>query len=171
MLQGPRKELCPCGPPSCGLFGTPLRGKVGHIRGCPCRRCGGKRSRRTGLDAQRKVAKAAGIKRVGSFFPGHEEHYGGAVRIESKAGAQVGPIITRFRLAEAQSEAQRPLGDHRPFLMAASHEGVALGIFRLDQAANIAAALADNLGLLVGEDAEDPADRGRDVGQQLEGPP
>jgi hypothetical protein len=25
--------------------------------------------------------------------------------------------------------------------------------------------------LLVGEDAEDPADRGRDVGQQLEGPP
>src|SRR3982751_3177925 len=37
------------------------------------------------------------------------------------------------------------------------------GAVRVNQAAEVAAALADNLGLLVGEEAEAPADHGRDV--------
>jgi hypothetical protein len=165
MLPGPMKASCACG---CGLFGRPRTGKLeGHVRLCPCKRCQGGRNRTKGLNHQRKAAKALSIPKGASMRSGQEEHWGGAVRVEVKSGAQCGPIITRFRLYEAQSEAQRAIGDHRPFLAAVSHDGLSLGIFRLDQAANIAAALAENLGLLVGEDAEDPADHGRDVGRHL----
>jgi hypothetical protein len=57
---------------------------------------------------QRKAAKALGIPKVGPMRSGQEEHWGGAVRVEVKSGAQCGPIITRFRNAEAQSEYNAP---------------------------------------------------------------
>ena len=41
------------------------------------------------------------------------------VRVECKSGAQVGPIATRYLAAEQQSEAQRAVGDTRPFFMVA----------------------------------------------------
>lgn len=100
-----------------------------------------------GADAQRSAARKVGIQKVGSFFPGHEEDYGGGVRIEVKAGGQVKPALTAFRRMRDQSEAKRPIGDHRPFLAVASDDGLTIGMFVLDQAANIAAALAENLGL------------------------
>src|SRR3982751_5314905 len=147
MLPGPMKASCACG---CGLFGRPRTGKLeGHVRLCPCKRCQGGRNRTKGLNHQRKAAKALSIPKGASMRSGQEEHWGGAVRVEVKSGAQCGPIITRFRLYEAQSETQRAIGDHRPFLAAVSHDGLSLGIFRLSQAAEVAAALADNLGLLV----------------------
>lgn len=70
---------------------------------------------------------------------------GGMVRIEVKAGAQVGPIDTRFRLAEAQSEAQRPIGDHRPFAMIAMPKDTKDGlvIVRLSKIHEFVAALAE----------------------------
>lgn len=159
MLPGPRKGPCPCG---CPLYGTPLRGKIGHVRGCGCRRCGGKRSRRTGLEAQREGARGVGVPRVGSMWPGHEEDYRGALRVESKAGGQVGPIITRFLAAEAQSEAKRPIGDHRPFAMIAAHEKCQVLVFRVSAARDVLSALAENLlpageGDVVPEEAEDGA--------------
>ena len=58
----------------------------------------------------------------------HEEHWGGRCRVEMKAGKQVAPIATRFELARAQSEAARPTGDVRPFLMVAMPEGTRDGI-------------------------------------------
>lgn len=48
--------------------------------------------------------------------------------MEMKAGKQVQPIATRFDLARAQSEEQRPIGDTRPFMMVAMPEGTKDGI-------------------------------------------
>lgn len=45
------------------------------------------------------------------------------MRMEAKAGKQVGPIWTRFQQARAQSEQARPVGDTRPFVMAAHPDG------------------------------------------------
>ena len=58
----------------------------------------------------------------------HEEHWGGRFRIEVKAGAQVGPITTRFSAAQAQSEVARSYGDIRPFIMCAMPDGSNDGI-------------------------------------------
>lgn len=116
------KDDCACG---CGLFGTPLKRPEGHVRGCVCPRCMGKRNRAKG-DSKARVAR----KRLG--IPGamsrHEEHWGGTCRVEMKAGKQVEPIATRFNAAKNQSETQRPIGDHRPFLMVAMPEGTSDGI-------------------------------------------
>jgi hypothetical protein len=49
-------------------------------------------------------------------------------RVESKAGAQVGPIATRFYAARAQSDASKALGDVRPFIMIAMPDGRSDGI-------------------------------------------
>jgi hypothetical protein len=49
-------------------------------------------------------------------------------RVEVKAGAQVGPIATRFKSAQAQSSASKSLGDIRPFLMIAMPDGSSDGI-------------------------------------------
>lgn len=159
MLPGPQKDFCACG---CQLFGRPRTGKcAGHIRGCACPKCRGGRNRQAGLKKQRAAAKALNIPKGASMRSGQEEHWGGGVRVEVKSGKQVSPVITRFRLARDQSEVHRALGDHRPFLWVTSFDGLTLGTFVLDQAANIAAGLAENLGRsdLGGHgEVEDPAD-------------
>jgi hypothetical protein len=48
--------------------------------------------------------------------------------VEVKAGAQINPIATRYLLAEQQSEAQRPIGDHRPFMLIAMPDGMSDGL-------------------------------------------
>ncbi len=53
----------------------------------------------------------------------HEELWGGAVRVEVKAGAQIEPIATRYRLAEQQSEQHRAIGDIRPFVLVTMPDG------------------------------------------------
>ena len=116
------KADCICG---CGLFGTPLKRPEGHVRGCLCRRCLGKRNRAKGDSKARKARKALGIPGAMSR---HEEHWGGRCRVEMKAGKQVQPIATKFYLARAQSEVQRPLADTRPFLMVAMPDGQSDGI-------------------------------------------
>lgn len=107
------KTDCECG---CGLFGTPLKRPEGHIRGCKCPRCMGKRNRAKGDTKARKARKALGIGGVNSR---HEEVWGGDLRLEVKAGAQIKPVVTAFLKCEAQSEAARPIGDHRHFMMVA----------------------------------------------------
>lgn len=116
------KADCVCG---CGLFGTPKKRPEGHIRGCDCPRCRGKRNRAKGDTKARAARKKLGIPGVMSR---HEEHWSGRCRVEMKAGAQVGPIATRFELARAQSELARPHGDNRPFLMVAMPDGTKDGI-------------------------------------------
>lgn len=116
------KADCVCG---CGLFGTPLKRPEGHVRGCNCPRCRGKRNRAKGDSKARTARKKLGI---GGAMSRHEEHWGGRVRVEMKAGKQVDPIATRFNAARAQSEEARPIGDTRPFLMVAMPEGTSDGI-------------------------------------------
>lgn len=116
------KQDCACG---CGLFGTPLKRPEGHVRGCGCPRCRGKRNRAKGDSKARTARKKLGITGVNSR---HEEVWGGRCRVEMKAGKQVDPIATRFNQARLQSEVARPIGDHRRFMMIAMPEGTTDGI-------------------------------------------
>ena len=139
LLQGPTKGDCACG---CGLFGTLRKRPENHVRGCPCARCMGKRNRSKGDSKARKARKVLGIK---GAMTRHEEHWGGGVRVEVKAGAQVNPIWTRFRLAEQQSEQHRPIGDNRPFILVAMPDDMndGLVVMRLSQVHEVAAGLLE----------------------------
>lgn len=116
------KTDCACG---CGLFGTPRKKPEGHIRGCECPRCRGQRNRAKGDAKARKARKTLGIAGANTR---HEELWGGDLRVEVKAGAQVKPVATKFYLAEAQSEQHRAFGDHRPFALIAMPDGTSDGL-------------------------------------------
>lgn len=136
---------CGCG---CGVYGTlkkPWRDQTRCVaRLCRCFRCRGRNNRAKGDAKARKARKALGA--IGAMSR-HEEHWGGALRIEAKAGAQVGPILTRYLAAKNQSEAARPLGDTRPFVMAAMPDrGPGLLVVEIDELAQIVAALLENWG-------------------------
>lgn len=120
-LPGPEKGACGCG---CDAFGTlrrPWSDGTRCVRGCPCSRCMGKRNRAKGDAKARKARQVLGLTGVNTR---HEEHWGGPLRVESKAGKQVQPIWTRYQAARSQSEAARPIGDTRPFVMVAAPDGV-----------------------------------------------
>jgi hypothetical protein len=65
---------------------------------------------------------------LGGHLTRHEENWGGVFRTEIKAGAQIGPIATRFQAAKTQSDAAKALGDVRPFIMVAMPDGSTDGI-------------------------------------------
>lgn len=113
------KPECPCG---CGHFGNIT--KSGHSHGCKCRSCVGRRSRTGGLAKQRKAKKLLGVP-SNRFHgqDGNEENWRGAFRVEVKAGKQVGHAAWFFR-AEAQSDANKAIGDPRPFIFVAMPEGM-----------------------------------------------
>lgn len=72
------------------------------------------------MKKQRAAAKALGVPSAKFHGQnGAEENWRYAMRIEVKSGAQVGPIATRYLLAEKQSEQNRAVGDGRGFLMVA----------------------------------------------------
>lgn len=150
-----KENVGPCGCPlaACKAYGT-LRvrewsdGTRCVKRGCPCRRCLGARNKRKGARAQAKAVTALGIPRS-PLRPGHEELLPGLVRVEIKAGAQAGPVWTRYRLAEAQSEQARPFGDHRPFVAMFEPQGTSDGlvVIRRSKLVEVVAALAEQLGV------------------------
>lgn len=154
-LQGPEKGECEgrrdrCSGDACPIFGTLLpasRDGRRRVRGCDDPVARGKRSKMKGRKKQAAAVRALGIPRS-NLSPGHEEFLGGSVRVEVKAGAQVGPIDTRFRAYEAQSEAARPVGDHRPFCAVAMPDGSTDGIVlvRLSALHEFAAALVEQWG-------------------------
>jgi hypothetical protein len=91
-----------------------------HERGCACRSCIGRRNRRKGLRKQRIARKVLGVP--DARFHGqlaNEENWRANWRVEVKSGAQVGPIATRFLAAERQADANKAIGDPRPFMMVA----------------------------------------------------
>lgn len=143
----PGPEECGCG---CGVVGV-LRAKEWRDgvrcvkRDCRCRRCLGKRSRDKGDKRARGARKALGIPGANTR---HEELWGGGLRTEMKAGAQVKPAITAFLRMEAQSELQRPMGDNRPFVGVALPDGSKDGIvmFRLSKTPDVVAALIEQIG-------------------------
>lgn len=130
------RGYCQCGDDRCqgnepgnpiyGLLGRPDRGGRRHAKGCPCGRCRGRRNRAKG---DRKAAKARKALGIAGANTRHEELWGGPLRIESKAGAQVKPIWTRYQAARAQSEVARPIGDNRPFVFTASPDGTSEQLF------------------------------------------
>lgn len=141
---------CGCG---CGAYGAPGRtdrSNVVHAKTCDpakCTVCRGRQAKKLGGRRQAKAAQAIGLP-VSTIRPGNEEHFGGHLRLEVKSGAQVKPIWTRYLAAEAQSEAQRPFGDHRPFLFLASPDDRdGLVIFRLSKVDDVVVALAEQRGL------------------------
>lgn len=117
-----------CSQPGCPLFGA--LGKEGRDGSRRVRNCGdptarGKRNRSKGDAKARRARKKLGL---GGHLTRHEENWGGRFRTEIKAGAQVGPIHTRFQAAKAQSDAAKSLGDIRPFVMVAMPDGTSEGI-------------------------------------------
>lgn len=117
-----------CGVAGCPLFGTlgrPDRKEVRRIRGCSDPSARGRRNRNKGDAKARRARKKLGL---GGHLTRHEENWGGYFRTEVKAGAQVGPIATRFQAAYAQSLAAKALGDIRPFIMVAMPDGTTDGI-------------------------------------------
>lgn len=142
----PDPIVCPCG---CGAEGQPK--KNGHPKSCDhgkCARCRNTNNRRVGQRKQAKATTALGVPRS-SIHPGHEEFLGGTVRLEVKAGGQVKPAVTAFLRMEAQSEAQRPVGDNRPFVGVAMPSGSSDGVvlFRLSKLPDVLSALAEQLGV------------------------
>lgn len=140
----PEPGPCACEDPRCDKVGRPTA-RLGHARGCVCIRCRNKRSTVKGDRKARDARKALSIPGVNSR---HEEVWGGKLRVEAKAGAQVGPIATRYLLAEQQSEVQRPIGDTRPFAMLAMPDGMKDGLFlcRLSSLHEAAVALLEQWG-------------------------
>lgn len=138
---------CGCG---CGLSGTyrsrPWKnGQLCVRRVCACKHCLGKRGHDKGDSKARTTRKKLGIAGANTR---HEELWGGALRVEIKAGGQISPAYNAFRKCEAQSEAARPIGDWRPFAAVFLPDGSSDGVvaFRLSKAYDVAAALLENLG-------------------------
>jgi len=135
-FAGPPKGECEgrrdvCNADGCPKFGTLLRpsrdGKQ-RIRGCGDPVARGKRNKRKGGRKQAAAARAVGVPRS-NLSPGHEEHFGGAIRVEVKSGKQIAPAWTRFENARIQSEAARPIGDNRPFAALFMPDGTSDGLF------------------------------------------
>jgi hypothetical protein len=146
MLPGPEKGECGCG---CGAFGTLKRpsadGTRCVARQCKCKRCIGRANKRRGQAKQRQAAKALGVK-LGGLGAGHEENWRAAFRTEVKATKRhAGPVHTAYLDMRAQSEASRPIGDHRPFVATVMPPGVSYGllIVRTDDLSAVIQAFID----------------------------
>ena len=136
-MNNERKGECEGNQSKCNLEGCPKFGTLGRpgrdgnrrIRGCGDPAARGKRNRSKGDSKARRARKKLGL---GGHLTRHEENWGGAFRTEIKAGAQVGPIHTRFKDAKAQSDAAKAAGDIRPFVMVAMPDGTNRGIVLMD---------------------------------------
>jgi len=113
---------------ACPKFGTLGRaGRDGkrRVKGCGDPVARGKRNRAKGDSKARRARKQLGIAGANTR---HEELWGGDLRVEVKAGAQVQPIVTRYLAAEQQSQQQRAIGDPRPFALIAMPDGMTDGL-------------------------------------------
>lgn len=105
-LLKPDPIACPCGYEKCKQVGQPST-RIGHVRGCPCARCRGKRNRRSGLAKQNVARKRLGIPGQ-KFGDANEERWSDNVFAnECKSGKQVGPLANWWRKTEGQILANR----------------------------------------------------------------
>ena len=145
------KVMVECAKDGCGLADCTAYGvatKNGHVRGCTtkCPQCRGRRNKRKGQRKQSSAVRAIGIQRS-SLSPGHEEFLPGALRTEVKSGGIAKPVWTKFLASEAQSNAARAVGDHRPFVALFMPDGTKDGliVFRLSAIAETVQALYEQL--------------------------
>lgn len=95
-----------------------------HPRNCPCKPCLGRRSRRKGKDKQNAARKRLGVPKTrNASQSSNEENWRHYFRVEVKAGAQVGPVATKFLAMEKQADQNKAQGDPRPFLGVAMPDG------------------------------------------------
>lgn len=143
--------LCECNHELCTLrdmgnyrLGKPDKNGQRHARGCACNSCRGRRNRSKGDRKARNARKTLAISGANTR---HEELWGGALRMEVKAGKIVAPAVTAYKKNEAQSEAARPVGDNRPFVAVWMPDGDSDGFFcgRLSKAVEIATAILENV--------------------------
>lgn len=139
------RDRCSLGE-KCPLFGTlgrPARDGKRRVKGCGDPVARGKRNRAKGDSKARRARKMLGIAGANTR---HEELWGGAMRVEMKAGAQVSPIVTRYRNAEQQSEQHRAIGDIRPFVLVAMPDGESdgLAVMRLSVLADLLTVLREH---------------------------
>lgn len=86
-----------------------------HPRGCVCKPCIGRRSRRKGLRKQNEARKALGVPKTrNASQSSNEENWRHVFRWEVKSGRMAGPSATQFLAAEKQAEQNKVLGDTRP---------------------------------------------------------
>lgn len=141
---GGNRDRCTLGAqcPKFGLLGRPARDGARRVKGCGDPVARGKRNRAKGDSKARRARKMLGIAGVNTR---HEELWGGALRVEMKAGAQISPIVTRYRAAEQQSEQARSIGDIRPFVLVAMPDGESdgLAVMRLSVLADLLAVIRD----------------------------
>lgn len=152
-LQGPLKDGCQGNQERCTAVGCPLFGTLGReardgkrrVKGCGDPVARGKRNRSKGDSKARRVRKNLGLAGANTR---HEEHWGGGLRIEAKAGAKANVVNTAYRNSRAQSEAARPVGDNRPFMATFSPDGVGhdLYVVRSDDMEAVVFALAEAWG-------------------------
>ena len=98
-----------CSNKSCPLFGTLGReGRDGkrRVAGCGDPVARGKRNRAKGDAKARRARQTLGIAGANTR---HEEHWGGAFRVEVKAGKQIAPIWTHVKTEIASA----PLSQHQ----------------------------------------------------------
>ena len=139
-----RRDRCTLGDacPKFGTLGRPARDGKRRVKGCGDPVARGRRNRAKGDSKARRARKMLGIAGANTR---HEELWGGAMRVEMKAGAQVSPIVTRYRAAEQQSEAARSIGDIRPFVLVAMPDGESdgLAVMRLSVLADLLAVIRE----------------------------
>lgn len=121
-----RQEACSIeGCPRFGLLGRAGRDGKRRVKGCGDPVARGKRNRAKGDSKARSARRRLGLSGSNTR---HEEHWRGMLRVEIKAGSQVGPIATRFDAARNQSDEAKAFGDIRPFAMVAMPDGRSDGI-------------------------------------------
>jgi hypothetical protein len=107
-------DACHCGLEGCR--GSKLSSKTGHVVGCVCRPCLGRRNRKKGHRAQATAHRKLG----GTGFTPHDEEsgrtYSVEVQAEVKAGSQIPRSFVAFsgldwtRRAFSQAERAIPVG-------------------------------------------------------------
>ena len=118
-----------CTAVGCPVFGKlarkPARDEKRRVRGCGDRVARGKRAKQAGARGQRKAAKQLGISTHG-LHGGHEENYGGRLRIEVKQGKQVEQVWKAFALLAPIPPADRSQGSGRPAIFFETSDGFPL---------------------------------------------
>lgn len=110
----------------CTITGEPLRS-------CSCYSCRGRRNRSKGKTKQRQARR--GLEKTFQTIAGpsmvstsNEETWRLPVRAEVKAGLQARTVDTFYRNTKAQADADKAIGDVRPFLAVAMVDGSTDGL-------------------------------------------
>jgi hypothetical protein len=92
-----------------------------HVLRCPCKKCMGRRSKRTGGKAERVSRNRHGIGN-NSLRSGHEELEESPIWRSAKSGGEVKTLATSFRRHKAEADSKRPMGNNKPFILDAIPE-------------------------------------------------